>query len=277
MKLDDLLFEKVIIPTIYGELWQAESKDHGPVAVKVSYQHLVEKQLSRNDSIVYENSPVKEYDICRHLQGVDRIMPVLGVCFHDNKCYMVMPLGTEDLLSFMERQGCRVNYSEVQVYFRQIVEAVHEMHKLGVVHLDLSLENIVLHNRSIYITDFGLAQFAQPGDLVQYLGGKRNYAAPEMVDEMWYNGQLVDVFALGVMLFTLLFSFMPFDDGPPTLSSSLYQMICEKRLRDVVTEWKIDLPDDAICLLEEMLCRKSERITTTKILEHPFLHQLLAL
>ncbi|KAL1845307.1 hypothetical protein VTK73DRAFT_702 [Phialemonium thermophilum] len=133
--------------------------------------------------------------------------------------------------------------------FAQLVSGVGYLHKQGIVHRDLKLENLLLdRNRNIIITDFGFANTFDPneelteeeemnltdrefvkrmgldkvkpngtrkGDLMQTSCGSPCYAAPELVvSDSLYTGRKVDVWSCGVILYAMLAGYLPFDDDP---------------------------------------------------------------
>ncbi|MCJ1400039.1 hypothetical protein MMC11_003242 [Xylographa trunciseda] len=133
--------------------------------------------------------------------------------------------------------------------FAQLVSGVGYLHKKGIVHRDLKLENLLLdRNRNIIITDFGFANTFNPrdelgedieynltnrdfvkkmdlerlnndgyrrGDLMQTSCGSPCYAAPELVvTDSLYTGRKVDVWSCGVILYAMLAGYLPFDDDP---------------------------------------------------------------
>ncbi|KAK4542817.1 hypothetical protein LTR36_006193 [Oleoguttula mirabilis] len=133
--------------------------------------------------------------------------------------------------------------------FAQLVSGVGYLHRKGIVHRDLKLENLLLdRNKNIIITDFGFAntfnagdelgeeterritdkEFVKRegldvvgsdnhrrGDLMQTSCGSPCYAAPELVvSDGLYTGRKVDVWSCGVILYAMLAGYLPFDDDP---------------------------------------------------------------
>lgn len=84
-------------------------------------------------------------------------------------------------------------------------------------------ENLLLdHNKNIKIVDFGLSNTFKEGELLKTACGSPCYAAPEMIEGKKYNGELVDIWSIGVILYALVCGFLPFED-PNT--ANLYKKI----------------------------------------------------
>lgn len=111
------------------------------------------------------------------------------------------------------------NFSEPisRFYFRQMMQALHYVHSLGACHRDLKPENILLDKDfNIKIADFGFAAPIQGRDgsgfLSTYLGTP-SYMAPEILGNQKYQGHVVDLFAAGVILFTIHAGHPPFNSA----------------------------------------------------------------
>uniref|UniRef100_A0A3B5LJH2 non-specific serine/threonine protein kinase n=1 Tax=Xiphophorus couchianus TaxID=32473 RepID=A0A3B5LJH2_9TELE len=94
----------------------------------------------------------------------------------------------------------RLGEREVRRYTRQILSAVEHLHKHGIVHRDLKIENFLLdeHN-NIKIVDFGLSNTLKPDslslELLNTQCGSPAYAAPELLAHKKY-GSKVDVWSI---------------------------------------------------------------------------------
>lgn len=108
-------------------------------------------------------------------------------------------------------------------FFHQIIAGVEYLHKLNIVHRDLKPENLLLdHNQNIKIVDFGLSNTYKTGATLKTACGSPCYAAPEMIAGQRYQGSLVDIWSVGVILFALICGYLPFEDAN---TSNLYKKI----------------------------------------------------
>lgn len=109
--------------------------------------------------------------------------------------------------------------SEALEIFRNLCETMACIHSKGFAHRDLKPENIIidLNTLGVNVIDWGLA-FDYINDRNLKWCGSPNYASPEMVSELEYVGPEVDVWSLGIVLYTLVTARMPFlDSYPPAL------------------------------------------------------------
>ncbi|XP_063649990.1 MAP/microtubule affinity-regulating kinase 3 isoform X24 [Pan troglodytes] len=95
---------------------------------------------------------------------------------------------------------------------QKIVSAVQYCHQKRIVHRDLKAENLLLDaDMNIKIADFGFSNEFTVGGKLDTFCGSPPYAAPELFQGKKYDGPEVDVWSLGVILYTLVSGSLPFD------------------------------------------------------------------
>jgi len=133
-----------------------------------------------------------------------------------------------DLLFNEAGEPRRLPEGAVRRYGRALVSAVAHCHTAGVVHRDIKLENLMLCAEdpdALLLIDFGLAACVSVGadgcpatDRLFDAVGTRSYKAPELAraSEDGYVGAPVDVWSMGVVLFSLATGFFPFYEAKRT-------------------------------------------------------------
>lgn len=101
--------------------------------------------------------------------------------------------------------------SELCDIFKQIALGVRHLHDLKIVHRDIKDENVVLDQEGgLRLIDFGSAAYLKPGRKYETFVGTLDYAAPEILRGHTYSGKPHDIWALGILLFTLVYRENPF-------------------------------------------------------------------
>lgn len=178
-----------------------------------------------------------------------------------DKIVIVMEYASRGELYDYIQERRRLPETEARSIFRQITSAVHYCHKNGVVHRDLKLENILLdQDLNVKLADFGLSNNFQKGTLLQTYCGSPLYASPEIVKGLPYQGPEVDCWALGVLLYALVYSSMPFDGASHKV---LTEQIIHGRYR------RPNPPSDTCALIDWLLTiRVDERATIEDVATH---------
>ena len=103
-----------------------------------------------------------------------------------------------------EVEACRI--------YQQLISGLEYLHKQRICHRDLKPENLLFDSKHILkIADFGLSNDYHKGKLSTPCGSPC-YAAPEMVTGKKYSGSSVDIWSSGIVLYTMVCGFLPFED-----------------------------------------------------------------
>ena len=167
------------------------------------------------------------------------------------------------------------------LYFTQLVSAVAYMHSKGVGHRDLKPENILLSAEgNLKIADFGLATlFEYKGEkkICKTSCGSPPYTAPEVMScdsrlakklDQGYQGDQVDIWSCGVILFVLLVGNTPWDE--PLDRSYEFNQYVKTNGRPDDELWH-SLPAETLSLLRGMMrVHSKERFSLAEIRRHPW-------
>ncbi|KAL7269424.1 serine/threonine protein kinase [Rhizina undulata] len=166
-----------------------------------------------------------------------------------------------DLFDYIELKT-NMDEDECRSIFVQVARAIHHLHtKAKVVHRDIKDENVVLDGEgNVRLIDFGSAAYIKNGPFDVFVG-TIDYAAPEVLAGKSYKGKEQDVWALGVLLYTICYKENPFYNIDEIMDREL-------RIPFVMSEVSLDL-------IRLMLDRDVERRPTIEqVLSHPWFEGL---
>lgn len=175
-----------------------------------------------------------------------------------------------DLLEALLTRG---RFSEVEAanVIRQVANACEYMHKKGVAHRDLKLDNIVYSDKectSVCVTDFGFAQLATwKGELMNETCGTPGYVAPEILKLQGYDCK-VDLWSIGVILYILLCGFPPFVDRD---RGALYAKIKTGSFSFTSPHWDGISSRAKDCVEKLLEVYPKRRLSATALLNHPWI------
>uniref|UniRef100_A0AAY5F4B5 non-specific serine/threonine protein kinase n=1 Tax=Electrophorus electricus TaxID=8005 RepID=A0AAY5F4B5_ELEEL len=194
----------------FGFVWlAARRRDGQEVVVKFIRKSRVVKECWVEDPEM--GRVTQEVAILARLQHPN-IVKVLEVFENEYFFQMVMEKHGDglDLFDFIDMQP-RLDEALASYIFRQLVSAVTYLRGEGVLHRDIKDENVIINTQfHVRLIDFGSATPLQPGTLFHIFCGTLEYCSPEVLQGNPYEGPELEMWSLGVLLYTLLFSENPF-------------------------------------------------------------------
>ena len=266
-KVQDIYDMKSVLGTGgYAVVWSATHK-----ATKEEFAIKVMKATAsatpQEDEVTVDEIR-NEIDVMKKLEHPN-VIYVKEYFVQSGKFYIVMScLKGGELLDALLDLG---NYTEedAKCIAKQLLDALAYMHMNNVTHRDLKLENLLLARpndiSSVVIADFGLARKTRSARQVfSTQCGTPSYVAPEILLGKPYS-PAVDVWSMGVILYTLLIGSFPFahDD-----QQSLFRLICSGKVDDQQPEWA-QISEDVKDLLKGLLdVDPKKRLTAADALNH---------
>jgi serine/threonine protein kinase len=266
---------KKITDTIQGAVYEANHKHTGvPVAIKVARKEAVFGKCSLAGFTVHENI-FQEMTMMKQLLGIEGFVQLFDAMEDVCNFYIVTNYESGgDLFEYFV-QNKPICEEEVRTIFRSICRSVQRLHKLGICHLDLSLENVFLSKAGVLkLGDFGVARFAHElREGITGRVGKPKYMAPEVAHHLPFDGFVADVFSLGIILFVLLYGTHPYQS--PSDDQASFVLIDAGYIDELLALMELTgkRSRGAEILLKKMLAHQSERETIDVLLQFSWFHE----
>lgn len=248
----------------FARVFSLKSRDTGNIYAGkcVWKQHIHNRSTARK--LIHEieiHSKLEHQHVVkmeRHFEDDDFVYILLELCEN----YSLMEL--------MKTRG-HLTEPEVRYFLLQIIDAVTYLHKKNIIHRDLKLGNLLLDtNMNIKLADFGLAtQLVTENEKRTTICGTPNYIAPEVLHGSRRGGHSfeVDVWSLGVIMFTLLCGKPPFE------TSNLEKTYLKIRRTDYKFPPNIFLSPQSKDLVTKILVKQAtQRPSMDALHGDPFFH-----
>merc|ERR1740139_157149 len=227
---------------------------------------------------------------CYLFMKENNTMIAKDVLLDDHCLYMVLPYcnGGE----FFDRLYNESKFTEphARYWMRQILSGLQYLQSVGICHRDVSLENILIHDNTCVIMDFGMSlciPFRDPlacndtngathqtGERLlitpQGTCGKWNFMSPEICANDAFDGFAVDMWAAGVILFIMLTGIPAWDR--PHDSDEQFKHLTGGNLVFILNHWNMGLSVEAMDLLEKMFkVNPMDRLSLEQVQAHPWI------
>lgn len=140
----------------------------------------------------------------------ENIVTVYGITKDEYGILVVMEYFPSKTLEEKMLENGIFSIRDMKSVILQIAKGVSTIHDLGIVHRDLSANNILIDkNRRVKITDFGIARmYDKDKNADTRILGTHGYAAPEQFGFI-QTDRKADVYAIGVLMNVMLSGKMP--------------------------------------------------------------------
>ena len=236
---------------------------HNLTQEKVAIKILEKNKIKNQKDLERIEKEIKYLKMLNH----PNIVKIYEIIEDENNFYISMeyvPGG--ELFNYIVKNK-RLTDSESSFFYSQIIHIIQEIHKHKICHRDLKPENLLLsQNKTIKLIDFGLSNEYQ--DFLDTPCGSPCYASPEVIRGKKYSGLGIDLWASGIILFSMLCGYLPFDDKN---NDELFKKILKCNV-EFPKKKNVIISEDAKDLIRKILQPEpSKRITLEEILKHPFL------
>lgn len=167
---------------------------------------------------IIDKEKIKKEDLIQNLKAEisilmmishPNIVKLIEVLASKTKIYLVLEfISGGELFDIIKKNG-NIEEKVMRGYFRQILKAIDYCKGKNIAHRDIKPENILVTvDGTMKVSDFGLSSlYKDPQNLTKLLHttcGTINYLAPEVIQNVGYDGHKADVWSLGVLLFVCI-------------------------------------------------------------------------
>ncbi|KFK43166.1 hypothetical protein AALP_AA1G088400 [Arabis alpina] len=176
-------------------------------------------------------------------------------------------------VSIYDRLVSSGTFSESQTasFAKQILQGLSHCHRYGVVHRDIKPENVLvdLRNDSVKICDFGSGIWLGEGESTVGVVGTPYYVAPEVLMGYEY-GEKVDVWSVGVVVYTMLAGAPPFYGET---AEEIFEAVLRGNLRFPMKVFR-GVSSLAKDFMRKLICKDpSSRFSAEQALRHPWIQR----
>jgi len=247
----------------FGEVWKVTHENSQKVyCIKILnkrdiFEQKLINQINKEISIMYIVNHPYSVKLVNHFEDNDKLYLIMELASNGN-LYNLIQKSKKDKVKNLEL---------IKKLIIQTIEIIKYLHSLNIIYRDIKPENLLLDkDYNIKLCDYGWATYITPGKFLTVYCGTPEYVSPEMLKKYPYN-EKVDIWALGVLIFELVFGYAPFASN---FNEDRYNNIKAGKIN-----WPNDLNNeynDIKDLIEKILkINPKERISLDEIENHSWL------
>ncbi|QQK47480.1 Serine/threonine-protein kinase RAD53 [Penicillium digitatum] len=276
----------------FATVYKIATKQHGAI---YAAKELDKRRFMKNG--ILDQKVDNEMKIMRDLTHPN-IVQYINHHEHDRWIYIIMeyvPGG--ELSTYLQTQG-RIAEEMVRTIARQVLRALHYLHKRRITHRDIKPDNILIASLDplrIKLSDFGLSKVVEQETFLKTFCGTLLYCAPEVYPDydQYRRGELrkrrrvgdpppktspysqsVDMWSLGAVLFHILSGVPPYSGRAEDRGVQMLRtiMTCDA---DFDALRKVNVSESGIDFVAKLLNRDPfSRPTEKECFQHPWVAEV---
>ncbi|XP_055388183.1 testis-specific serine/threonine-protein kinase 4-like [Condylostylus longicornis] len=233
------------------------SKYEKPVAIKIISK-------TRVPSEYLNRFLPREIEIIRMLRH-ENLIKYYDSVETTEKVYIIMQLAVNGSLLDLIRKEKQLNDNKARKYFQQLINALEYCHSKGVVHRDIKCENLLFdENMNLRLIDFGFARggmfpINNSPVLSETYCGSYAYASPEILKGVPYDPHMSDIWASGIVLYSMVYGHLPYD------ASSCKHLLRQVQVKIIFPRLPANVPIECKKLILKLLAPLNVRIQIKQI------------
>lgn len=255
-QVDNYILERKIGAGQFGEVFKGFNKNTGQdVAVKV-----IRRDLLKGKFLELLENEIKVLKSCDN----PNIMKLYDMKKTANNFYLITEYCNEGDLGDYLKQKKYLTEDEAVEYFLQIMNGFKTLVKSNIMHRDFKLANILKHNGTVKIADFGFSKLLGKEGITGTMLGSPLNMAPEVLDGAMYNNK-ADIWSIGTVFYELLFG------RPPFLASNMIELMKNIKQKKLDIPKKINniSPEIEDALRKMLTVDPHNRIDWDELFKHP--------
>ncbi len=230
----------------FASVYLAANADGELVAIKVLHAHSTnENDLRRFER---ERMTMEAFGGHPHIVGVHDTGET-----ESGEHYMVLEyVDGGSVRDLIKDQGA-LHWGDALRISVQMCSALDVAHRSGVLHRDVKPGNVLLHDETAKLTDFGIARLIGQSQVTaaQSIIGTLAYTPPEVFHNRGFDGR-GDIYQLGITMYEMLLGRAPFTSAAADNKAMIIRRILDKPAPSLAP---FDIPQQISDLLDEVLAK----------------------
>lgn len=193
------------------------------VAVKEYYPSGYVNRMPRSNQVIINSKQnqaasnrglkrfIEEAKTLAKIKNLPGIVSVRDFFSANGTAYIVMEyLDGISLKKYIQRKGGKLPCDEILAILRPVMDSLVSVHKLGLIHRDISPDNIIITKKNeVKLIDFGAAKQSNMDGKSLSIVLKQGFAPEEQYRTHGEQGPWTDIYALGVTIYYAVCGSLP--------------------------------------------------------------------